>query len=112
MKALRRTRLTDAAGAEAELVRQSHHDAIAELQGLPAMATQIINDVELPDAVVVLIKHKLGRRPRITLISPARGVVSAGIIAERRDANPDPSKFIALQAGSMGATVFVDVEVK
>ncbi|HKP06413.1 MAG TPA: hypothetical protein VJU58_04095 [Microbacterium sp.] len=99
----------------AERVRQSHAQGIVELQGLPASATVVINDVQLPDNVVVLIPHRLGRRPRITLHSPPRGAATIGLVSEVIDVaggNPDRTKFIALRANGMGATITVDVEVK
>lgn len=100
---------------DAERVRRSTFEAIGELQGLPAAATQIVNDVQLPDSVVVLVPHKLGRRPGIALVSPPRGAALAGIIVEITDiaaGNPDRAKFVAFKASGMGATVVVDVEIK
>lgn len=93
-------------------VARSISEAVKELQALPAVATQIINDVELPDSVIKLVPHRLGRRPRITLISPPRGPVAIGIIEERTAENPDRTKYLALKASGMGAAVIVDIEVK
>ncbi len=95
-----------------ERVRQSHDRSIRELQDLPASSTQILNDVVLPDAVIAIIPHRLGRPPRIVLVSPPRGPIAIGIIEERVAENPDRAKFVALKASGMGTTVTVDVEVK
>jgi hypothetical protein len=100
---------------DAERARRSIVEAIDELQRLPVVPTQIINDVLLADSVVTLVPHRLGRTPAIALHSPPRGAATVGIISEIVDVaagNPDRSKFVALKASGMGATVTVDVEVK
>lgn len=99
----------------AERVRRSHHEALKELQGLPVVTTEIKRDVALVSGAVTLIPHGLGRAPTITLVSPPRGPVTVGMIEEiidRAAGNPDRTRFVALKASGMGATVTVDVEVK
>lgn len=102
------------ADESAERVRQSVAKSIVELQGVPAASAVIINDQPLPDSTIVLVAHKLGRRPRITLVSPPRDASTAGAILELTDAasNPDRTLYVALKAIGWGATITVDVEVK
>jgi len=112
MKALLDARIAD---EKTDRFVRSIAEAVRELQALPVVATQIINDVVLPSDVVVLVPHKLGRRPRITLHSAPRGATLIGLISEVVDiaaGNPDRSRYVALKASGMGATVTVDVEVK
>lgn len=99
------------ADPDAEEVRRSHAQAIDELQRHPVLQTQIIKDVVIPNNGAVLVAHKLGRVPEIVLVSPERGAVSIGMVAEQRGGF-DRSRFVNLAANGFGAAVTVDVEVK
>lgn len=99
------------ADSDAERVRLSTADVIRELQDTPIAQAKVIESVTLADAVITLVAHKLGRAPRITLVSPPRGPIAIGIIEERTIENPDRTKFVALKASGMGAIVTVDVLV-
>lgn len=110
-------RLTDPV---AEQVRQSHADAIAELQRMPMADMRVITGVVLPGSTEVFVPHKLGRAPNFVWLSPlyvppgigvlvgliyeVRGVTSTGVTIDR-------SKAIVLLAGAFGTTVTVDVAV-
>lgn len=95
-----------------ERVRRNHAEAIVELQKGPCASTRILTDVELQDGVTTKIPHTLGRKPLMTIVSPARGAVSSGRIEEVRDGSYDRGQYIALKATGWGATITVDIEVK
>jgi hypothetical protein len=95
---------------DAEQVRRSHHDAIAELQKQPAVALKAIAGVELPDGVTVQVAHGLGRAPVFVRESIPRGAVTAGLLVEVRT-GVDRTKYVALVATGWGATITVDLEV-
>lgn len=97
---------------DAERVRRSVEDAILELQGMPCASTVIVQDVSLPDATEVVVPHRLGRRPRIVLVSPPRSPSTSGRIEEIRTGSHDRTKVVVLKASGFGATVTVDVEAK
>jgi hypothetical protein len=92
----------------AERVRQSHAEAIRELQSLPLASARIFT-VSLASGKVTAIAHGLGRAPRMVLLSAPRGATAAGYINELR--TDDRSQFVHLQANSFGATVEVEVMV-
>lgn len=100
------TRLEDPA---LEQMRIQHHEAIAELQGLPASAARVMEGVSLADGIVTPVAHGLGRPARWVGVSPPRGPVTAGIIEEVRDGSHDRRKVVALKATGWGATITVDV---
>jgi hypothetical protein len=107
-------RLSEAAAGKfaelAERVRRSHHDAISELQRLPLAGARIIRDVTLADSTWTPIAHGMGR-PVFVFVSPPRGAVTTGRIAESRDGTVDRAKFVQLAATGWGATVTVDLLV-
>lgn len=94
--------------ATAERVRQSHRDAIKELQSEPLIGTRVIRDVELANATETPIAHRLGRRA-VVLVSPPRGASSTGRIEEVRSSTYDPTKYVVLEANGHGATITVDL---
>lgn len=112
MKALLDARIAD---EKTDRFVRSIAEAVRELQRLKAATLDVIPNQQLPDNVVVLVPHKLGRAPVIVLISPPRGAAAAGIVNEVVDipaGNPDRSRYVGLKANGFGATVTVDVEVK
>ena len=108
-------RLTDPA---AEQSRDSHSQAIVQLQRLPAAALRVIRGVRLPNGGFALIPHGLGRAPLAVLVSPpiTNAGLTAGLINELRGVDSagspiDRNQVIALFAGGYGAAVTVDVVV-
>jgi hypothetical protein len=97
--------------ADAERVRRSHGDAIRELQGMPAASTVIIADVSLANGVDTPVPHRLGRRPRMVIVSPPRGASTTGRITEVRTGSHDRTQVVVLRADGWGATVAVDLAV-
>lgn len=97
--------------SDAERVRQDHHQAIVELQQLPAAALRPISDVALPDAVAVTVPHGLGRAPLWVGVSAVRGPVTSGRIEEVRGGANDRSRAVVLKASGFGATITVDLAV-
>lgn len=94
-----------------EIVRRNHHDAIAELQKLPASSVTVLRDVVLADGVETPLAHGLGRPVVWVKESCVRGASTAGAVLEVRDNGLDRSKFVTLKAISWGATITVDVVV-
>ena len=100
-----------------ERVRQSHHDKIVELQGVPLVGARILSGVELIDSTLTPIAHGLGRAPIFVCPSSPRAVTSAtpitgsGRIVEVRDGSQDRTKIIVLEAVGFGVTVGVDLAV-
>lgn len=115
---MRQTLTVRLADPDAERVRQSHADAIAEIQAQPAVGAVILDDVQLADNAEIPIPHKLGRAPRMICISPPRGAASAGSIRDFGGLSPltgqrvDRTKFLLLRTDGWGATIKVDIEVK
>ena len=107
MKALLAIKL---AHEDAEQVRRSHHDAIAEIQKQPASGLKAITGVALPDGATVRVAHGLGRAPTFVGASIPRGAATAGLLVEVRD-GIDRTKYVALVATGWGATITVDLEV-
>lgn len=103
---------------DAERSRQSHAQAITELQRAPCAATELLEDVVLPDNAESVVSHHLGRTPRMIIISPPRGASTAGVIRDfaaksvATGVSYDPSRFIVLRADGWGSTITVDIEVK
>lgn len=100
----------------AERVRQSHAQAIRDLQDSPAIDMQVIQGVVLPSGAGVLVSHRLGRAPKFIGISAIRGAATAGVVDDLGvvdgAGNPiDRTKQLALRARSYGATITVDVQV-
>ncbi len=98
------------ADSDVERVRRNHHDALAELQGLPLAGARILRDVSLVDGVATPIAHGLGRAAFV-VNSPPRGATTAGVITEIRDGTQDRSKVVVLKASGYGATITVDLQV-
>jgi len=101
----------------AERVRQSHHDAIVELQTLPASQMIVVGDFVVPNGGQVVVSHKLGRAPRLVLFSPPRvqfgtpGLVAGGILVDLPGPDIDRSKSIRILAAGYGCAVTVTVTV-
>ena len=95
---------------DAEAVRQSHHEAIRELQSLPAASMRVIGSVALVDATLTLVPHGLGRAPYWCGASVVRSPASSGRIEEIRD-GVDRTRYVGLKASGYGATITVDVAV-
>lgn len=96
---------------KAERVRRSTHDAITEIQGLPAVSLKVIRGVTLADGVVTQVAHGLGREPLWFSCSPPRNASATGRIMDYRSGTIDRSKFLGIQASGYGATITVDVAV-
>ena len=101
-------------------MRQSHAQAVTELQGLPLAGAVLIRDIDLPDSVEVPIAHGLGRTPRAVFVTPIRvknGGITAGAIVEYRGTAPpsnrlpDTTKVVLLAAFGFANTVTVDLLV-
>lgn len=101
----------DASPTNLERVRRNTHEAIAEMQRVPAMRARTIRGVVLEDGVATPIAHGLGV-PAFVTHTPPRGPVTAGWIEEIRDGSYDLGRFVVLKASGYGATVTVDVEVR
>lgn len=95
---------------DAELVRLEHERKIVELQKQPLVQGKPLTGIVLADGVTTAIAHGMGR-PVLVFVSPVRGAVSAGWIAESRDGSYDRSKFVVLTASGFGAAVTVDLVV-
>jgi hypothetical protein len=94
---------------DTERVRREHHDAIVELQSLPAAGMRVIEGVTLADGVTTPVAHGLGRLPVWICPSAPRNATSTGRIIEVRSGSYDRSKVVALQATGWGATITIDV---
>ncbi len=103
---MRQLRVAKLDGA-AESVRQSHHDAIVELQLQPMAGAVTIRGIAIPNNGTVTKAHKLGRTPIQVLTSPPRGGSTPGLLGEvsRTD------QVIVLSAAGFGAAITVDVTV-
>lgn len=117
LKAIAAVRLADPV---AERARDSHAQAIVELQQLPAAALKVIRAVALPNGGSARIAHGLGREPLAVLVSPpyASGtvVITAGLVSEYRGTDAagapiDRTQTIVLVAGGFGVAINVDVVV-
>lgn len=95
----------------AERVRQSHHDAITELQAQPSTGERTIAGIELADSVATPIAHGLGRAPTFFSLTPPQGATATGRIIETRT-GVDRTKFIVLTATGWGATITQDMAVR
>lgn len=97
----------EVADEAAERVRRSHHDALAELQGLALAGARILQGVTLEDGVAKTIAHGLGRKPAYVSAGIPRGAIAAGYVVETsRDA-----RSLVLTASGYGATITVDLVV-
>lgn len=93
-----------------ERIRESHATAIRELQEAPASRGIVVEDLDLPEATNITIRHNFGRRARV-FVSPVRGSSSSGRITEivQNLATIDTNNATTLYATGFGATVTVDV---
>jgi hypothetical protein len=122
MRALVGDRLADPA---AERVLASHAAAIREIQDLPASSIRIIPNVVLPNGVRVAVPHRLGRRPRMVVLSAIRVTtgtgsgLTVGVVRDYGDIGGgatgldpiDRSQIIVLQPGGFTLSITVDVMV-
>lgn len=100
----------DQVAANAERARRRLTECVLELQDAAATAAVVVNDVELPDGVVVVVAHGLRREPRMTWCSPPRGpITDSGRIEEVRTGSR--TKRVLLKATGFGGTITVDVAV-
>lgn len=100
----------------AEAVRKNVDQRVREIQDLPAIGLRVIKNVSLPNGVVVLVEHLLGRKPLWVGLSIPRGAASAGIVSDfgSMDAagnSVDRAQYVPMGASSYGATITVDVLV-
>jgi len=101
---------------DAERVRQSHADAIREIQDLPMSSVRVIADVVLPNGSGVQVAHKLGRRPLACFVSPPRGAAATGQVQDFGQRTPtgapnDLTQTLSLRATGFGADIRVDIMV-
>ena len=100
-----------------EAWRANADQRIAELQKQPATFLRVISDVSLPNGVVVLVPHQMGRRPLWVGNSIPRGGSTVGVIYHYTTTHPstgapiDPTQVIAVAAFAYGATITVDLMV-
>lgn len=108
MKAPQARRLED---PDAEAVRRSHHEAIRELQAMPAASLRVISNIALTDGTAINVSHGLGREPIWIGPSCVRGPSTSGRIEELRNTGADRSSVVVLKASGYGATITVDLAV-
>lgn len=96
---------------KADEARRAIVEKVAELQKLPLVDAQIIEDVELANGVTTPVAHKLGRRPKFVTVSSVRGAATVGMVQEVRGGNEDPSRVVALVASGYGATIKCSVVI-
>ncbi len=97
---------------DAERVRRSHADAIAELQAAPFAGARIIQNISLADGVPTPIAHGLGRVPLWCTPSVVRNATStAGKIVETRDGAYPRDKYVTLTATGWAGTIAIDLAV-
>jgi hypothetical protein len=112
-------RLSD---SDADRVRQSHAQAIAELQSLPVASLRVIRDVVVASGNSVTVAHGLGRAPVWVGVSAVRwdgaAFVASGTFFDRgaSDANGNPidrTKVIVLAADGFtsGGSVVLTVDL-
>lgn len=95
----------------AEQARASHADSLRALRrGLFAEAS-VLAGIELADATETPIAHKLGRVPKVVIVSPHRGASAGGAVEEIRTSTYDRARVVVLKATGFSATVTVDVVV-
>lgn len=93
----------------AEQLRESHAASLRALRGGLFAEAELLADVELADGVATPISHRLGRVPRVVLVTPHRGATAAGAIEEVRSSTYDRARVVVLRATGYSATVKVDV---
>lgn len=100
---------------DAERVRQSHHNAIRELQDVPIVGAVLVRDVAIPNNGTVLVSHKLGRRPVFVWLSAPRVALGSGAVSgsifDVLGTGADRTQTLSLTAADFGTTVTVDVMV-
>lgn len=99
----------DQVASNAERARRRLTECVLELQAAAASAAVVINDVTLPDGIVVTVSHGLRREPRMSWLSAPRGPVTTGRIEEIRTGSR--AKHLLFKATGFGATVTVDLAV-
>lgn len=97
--------------SKAEEARRSIVEKVTELQKLPFVDAQIVEDVELEDGVETTVAHKLGRRPKYIRESCVRGALTVGMVQEVRGGNEDPTRTVVLIASGYGAAIKCSVVV-
>lgn len=113
LKALAAVKLADPL---AERARDSHANAIAELQQLPAAGLIVVGDFTIPNNGAVVVPHKLGRNPAMVWISPPRVAFGAavntfGVIYDVVGNGVNRAQSLYLSAFSYGVPVIVTVVV-
>ncbi len=91
--------------AKADEARRAIVEKVSELQKLPLVDSQIVEDIELANGVETQVAHKLGRRPKHVSISCVRGASTVGMVQEVRGGNADPTQVVVLVASGYGATI-------
>lgn len=94
---------------KADDVRRNQEARMRALEDLSDR--ELVEGVALADGVETRVPHRLGKKPRLVLVSAVRGAAAPGYINELRDGSADRTKAIVLVATDYGATVTVDVEV-
>lgn len=83
-------------------------DAVRALARDPFVNATTI-EVELPNATVVRVNHRLGRKFQSFVLSPPQGPSSSGRIEEHQADNP--AEQVWLEANGYGATVTVRMTI-
>jgi hypothetical protein len=114
LKALAGVRLADPL---AERARDTHAQAITELQQQPGVGLKILGDFEVPDTGSVLVNHPLGRNPSMVVLSPPRVEFGApilftgGIVIDLTGPDVNRAKQVRIFATGYGIPVVVTVAV-
>jgi hypothetical protein len=94
---------------KSERVRRNHEQRLSDVENQPAVSMVTRTEIQLADGVTTPINHTLGKTPSLVIVSPPRGAVSTGRIAEIRDGKTDRSRTIQLVANGWGATITIDI---
>jgi hypothetical protein len=96
----------------AERVRQSHEQAIGELQDVAIMRGKLIKDIELPDLTEVTVAHGLGHRATLFFGIPLQlqgGAATGRIMDITLLRTVDANNFSVLLASGFGVKIKISV---
>lgn len=101
----------------AERARDTHAQAIVEMQQRPGFGLKVLGDVTVPNGGSVLVNHSLGRNPSMVILSPPRvefgtpGLVAGGIVIDLPGPGVNRAQQVRIFATGYGVPIVVTVAV-